>query len=688
MLDDRQIHRSTRGTWLLLALLVALLLGSAGCQPVLGSDDAGWNAGKSAADGGVPERGVVIDAGGEGHVVPPDGGCPPGPLDPALGKIITPEALLGPTVQASVPPPPISGGTLLLSADKKTLLASDPDRDLVYLIDLPTQTLRATVQLQAGDEPGRLAEDGAAVAHVALRGGKSIANIDIAGGKLLSRTPVCDLPRGIAYEAATDSLHVACAEGKLVTLPAALGAATRTVELGRDLRDVIVQGGKLFVTRLRSAQLLRLDAQGAVEHTFLPPKATSMQTQIAPGNVCGMGTATDVMVEHTPTVAWRALAVPGHGIAMLHQRSRTTEVSTTPGGYGSSGCGSTIVQTALTLAADTDNAALYPALDSMTLPVDLAADSIGKQLAVVAPGNWGAGAGQVALFLSTELQVAAGLSTGAADADGGVAISPPMMGGCMSPSQIYDPPGQATAASFVQDTLLAVQTREPATLTFYDLTVGVQPVTVMLSPISRADSGHTMFHARAGAGIACASCHAEAGDDGHVWSFAGIGARRTQHLRGGILGSEPFHWNGDMNDFGTLMKAVFVGRMSGFAPSPDQESALSHWVDRQPALRATPSDTAAVARGRTLFESAAVGCASCHAGAQLTNNATVDVGTGHALQVPSLHGVSFRAPFLHDGCAATLLDRFGSCGGGDKHGHTSKLSKAQLGDLVSYLETL
>jgi cytochrome c peroxidase len=67
---------------------------------------------------------------------------------------------------------------------------------------------------------------------------------------------------------------------------------------------------------------------------------------------------------------------------------------------------------------------------------------------------------------------------------------------------------------------------------------------------------------------------------------------------------------------------------------------------------------------------------------------TVDVGTGGKFQVPSLVGVSQRAPFMHDGCAATLRDRFGPCGGGDKHGFTSQLTSAQITDLVAYLETL
>ena len=72
----------------------------------------------------------------------------------------------------------------------------------------------------------------------------------------------------------------------------------------------------------------------------------------------------------------------------------------------------------------------------------------------------------------------------------------------------------------------------------------------------------------------------------------------------------------------------------------------------------------------------------------MTNNATVDVGTGEALQVPSLRGIAYRAPFMHQGCAKTLNDRFGDCGGGDKHGKTSALNTTQRADLVSFLSSL
>lgn len=37
----------------------------------------------------------------------------------------------------------------------------------------------------------------------------------------------------------------------------------------------------------------------------------------------------------------------------------------------------------------------------------------------------------------------------------------------------------------------------------------------------------------------------------------------------------------------------------------------------------------------------------------MSNQAIVNVGTGANFKVPSLLGVGSRAPYMHDGCAAT-----------------------------------
>ena len=81
-------------------------------------------------------------------------------------------------------------------------------------------------------------------------------------------------------------------------------------------------------------------------------------------------------------------------------------------------------------------------------------------------------------------------------------------------------------------------------------------------------------------------------------------------------------------------------------------------------------------------------CASCHAGSTFTNNATVDVGTGRAFQVPSLVGVGTRGPFMHDGCAKTLADRFDETCGGARHGNIRGLTSTDVSDLVAFLQSI
>jgi mono/diheme cytochrome c family protein len=145
-----------------------------------------------------------------------------------------------------------------------------------------------------------------------------------------------------------------------------------------------------------------------------------------------------------------------------------------------------------------------------------------------------------------------------------------------------------------------------------------------------------------------------------------------------------------MKDVSMLAHEVFVKRMDGQALTDDQEAALQSWLFAVPGpITSPPTDLASVARGRTLFESPEAKCTSCHSGARFTNNLTLNVGLGGMFQVPSLIGVSWRAPYLHDGRAPQLVDRFNpKIGGGDEHGQTSQLTASQIDDLVSYLETL
>jgi cytochrome c peroxidase len=133
---------------------------------------------------------------------------------------------------------------------------------------------------------------------------------------------------------------------------------------------------------------------------------------------------------------------------------------------------------------------------------------------------------------------------------------------------------------------------------------------------------------------------------------------------------------------------VFTLRMAGGEVPVGADQALGRWLDRIAPPSGVVADAQAVARGRALFEAEEQGCSGCHGGPLLTNNALLGVGTGGAFKVPSLLGIGARAPYMHDGCATTLRDRFGMCGGGDLHGHTSQLTSGQIDDLIAYLESL
>ncbi len=598
-----------------------------------------WPAANGASPDASPGIGDPVGEPGQ----PSSGGDAGSFSDPGAPGDASP-AVFGGTTRAAKRPPAISGGTLLVAQDGVTAVAADPDRDQVSIVDLSGAHPTTSVRLTDGDEPGRVVEDAARRVHVALRRGGAVVTIDLATGALVGRRAVCPAPRGIAYDAAADALLVACVGGELVTLPAGGGAATRTVQLERDLRDVLVRNGKTYVTRFRSAELLELDATGKLVARRAPAVAHQKPSDFA------------------PTVAWRAIGTP-HSILMVHQAAQTSPVSTGAGGYGSGLCASGVVRSTVTEFADDGSAPQEgPTLAAAVLPVDLAIS--GTKIAIVAAGNTQIFGLPRVLTLETSA-----LSTGGFSCVG-------------SPDPLAGGTGQPIAVAYDGAGSLVVQLREPGGL-FYKGSV------IPTATDSVFDTGHALFHANVGGFIACASCHAEGGDDGFTWSFDGVGPRRTQTFRGGVSGTEPFHWDGDMTDLSTLMTHVFVGRMSGFPLNDDQLGAMRGWLDGNPQIaKSKPADASAVARGKALFQNDVVGCAGCHSGATTTNNQTTDVGTGKAFQVPSLRDLAFRAPYMHDGCAKTLTDRFGACGGGDLHGKTSQLSPAQIADLVAYLETL
>ncbi|HKU38673.1 MAG TPA: c-type cytochrome [Polyangiales bacterium] len=639
-----------------------------------------------------------------------------------------------PVIQALTSPPAISGGTLAISPEGQQAVAADPDRDRISIVDLKTQTVRH-IELEQGDEPGRVVVESASRAYVALRGAGAIATVDLVNGALLDRTQVCSAPRGMALakpqltaaptEAASNLwLHVACADGRLVTLnTTGTQSVVRDLKLNADLRDVMVSDSEpgLRVSTFKTSELLTLDAAGAVVSRDAAPEL----------NVAVQESEGDSVVTRErpmqPHLAWRSVRAPDGSVMMLHQVSANEEIDITRrsdnpeqaspyGGGGFSGCQGVVLATVSKFGSRGAEASI--ALDGNVLDVDMAVAPNGSELAIVeagtadadaprpkvvfADGNIGASFGSVVapqqsgspvssefvhesrVFRMPTASPMVSNLFGSVRAKDGVATT------CGTPGEVVMVPGQATAVAYTRESTMVIQSREPALLTVMGPGGSTNATVIPLGGESVRDTGHDIFHRNSGGGVACASCHAEGAEDGHVWNFTGQGLRRTQALHVGLQGTAPFHWAGDESDLHVLMEDVFVGRMGGVHQSDPRVDSLSRFLFAlQPPQAALAAEDPAAVRGKALFESTA-GCASCHVGAKFTDNKSYDVGTGHGerLQVPSLRGVAYRAPFLHTGCAKTLRDRFAAECGGSKHGNVAQLQPAQIDDLVAYLQTL
>jgi YVTN family beta-propeller protein len=228
--------------------------------------------------------------------------------------------------------------------------------------------------------------------------------------------------------------------------------------------------------------------------------------------------------------------------------------------------------------------------------------------------------------------------------------------------------------------------------------------------------------------IACSSCHPDGHADGRVWQNP-EGKRKTTALFG-LAHTHPLHWSADrdeVQDFEYTIRGPLMGGQGllddylkpkdGFKPtelevilagkSKDLD-ALAIYCNSfdftlSPHIPAPGKLSAAAQRGKKLFLSKAVNCASCHNGPYYTDSSLKkpfklhDVGTGrgdrtekigYKYDTPTLLGVYRTAPYLHDGSAKTLRDVLTTCNKGDKHGKTSHLKPGEIDDLVAFLKSL
>jgi hypothetical protein len=695
--------------------------GRVGAQTASEGMSGATSTGGTAGNHGFVEAGAGGVAGTAGQGTTNVAGRPP--VQPLPPPEIFPPQVFGqrivPTdtrvvINEAVRPAPLSGGTLAVTRDGAYAVAADSARDRLFVIDTVRHRVVHDISLPAGDEPGRVIAGEGLQVFVALRRAGEVLTLDAASGDVVRRS-ACLAPRGLAWDDANDNLLVACAEGVLVTFNGDEAEPFSRVEVAPDLRDVVLANGRTLVSRFRAAEVIELDAAQQIVDRHRPA--------VAPGSRFTFhadGSATSEGVSFEAAVAWRTVATPDGTVFMLHQRDQKEEIevpdpekpdeeddlSSVPGGgdpYGGSGPCQGIVRTAVS-AVTRDGNVRTQLSPTGALAVDMAVSPTGRFVAIANAGLMDQLAPMPTIdgspvsfnFIGNSLHV---MTVPQIDGENGPEPADPLIDQAGVPADncngdeqgiFTDNPVIAVAFHPVNEAQLFAQTRFG--LVVVDLISHGVVSNIALGQWEGEDTGYSLFHRVSGAGLACASCHPEGMDDGHVWNFQGMGERRTQGLDVGLEGTAPFHWDGALGDLSALMDEVFVGRMGGVFQSPERLAALQDWIF---AIRSLPAkrtaDDPAVLRGQELFNSAEVGCATCHAGSKATNNLSLIIRTGETqlMQVPSLVGVGYRSPLMHDGCAETLRDRFDpACGGGDNHGHTSQLSETELDDLIAYMQSL
>jgi YVTN family beta-propeller protein len=228
--------------------------------------------------------------------------------------------------------------------------------------------------------------------------------------------------------------------------------------------------------------------------------------------------------------------------------------------------------------------------------------------------------------------------------------------------------------------------------------------------------------------IACSSCHPDGHSDGRVWQNP-EGKRKTTALFG-MAHTHPLHWSADRDeaqDFEyTIRSRLMAGRgllgapikpKPNFKPVELEDNLAGRSKDLDalaiycnsfeftlsPHIPAPGKLSEAAERGKKLFLSKEVGCASCHSGPYYTDSSLEkpfklhDVGTGEEdptekmgskYDTPTLLGIYRTAPYLHHGQAMTLHEVLTVRNKEDKHGKTSHLKKEEIDDLVEFLKSL
>jgi WD40 repeat protein len=585
-------------------------------------------------------------------------------------------------------------GQTSCDADARAVFVANPDADTVARVDADSASL--VFEAAACDDPRAVARTAQNELWVACHDDDTLRVLDADDGQPLATLELAwgDAPVGLAVSPNGATVYATLAgPGELRRFDAASRSQTGSLLLGPSPRAIAVSpnGARILVTRFVSprdwaevwdvsaatftlTRTLRIDKLGGDLHRD--------------GTASGRGTPnflTSVAIAPDGATAWVTANKPNVERGLLFAPDLDQD--------------NTVRNVAIRLDLGSGAVTRTLDLDNSDSASALAFSPLGDYLAITLQGN-----NEVLVFDTLALGSSAGLGglvtrLGAGKAPQGICFDGPTRRGFVTNFLSRDVTVLETDGLFSAGDIVVPSDTVA--------TVGVEPLApaVLLGKQLFYDASPPRMSAEGY--LSCATCHLDGDSDHRVWDFTGRGEglRNTTVLNGrGGIAQGNVHWSAnfdEIHDFENDIRSAFGGAGlmddADFAatsnPLGAAKAGLSADLDalaayvaslgqasvgRSPHRQADGSFTPEALAGHAVF--LAQGCATCHAGAGLTDStapvATLhDVGTlrttsgqrlGAALlgiDTPTLRGVWSSAPYFHDGSAATLEDVFVVAGG-------------------------
>lgn len=614
-----------------------------------------------------------------------------------------------------------------------TLFIALADHDQVRAVDAKTGETKVSVDVSGHPHRLTVLKDGTVA--VTARYGGTLSVLDMNKGEVISTTDVGSDPFGVVEVG--DELVVAVAgEGDLAVVKN--GRVDRRIALDSDdPRGLAVANGKLIVSHFSAGKLSVVDVDGGLVRSEIPMKLRS-RSFFTPNQIdqITVDPSDDAVVVAPHVECNNDPAQFGGGGTAFVGVSAAVYYNSGPTGFPAvvPGVSRADVDVDVVISDDNNDEAqagfvseptgpsspLINPLNRALLedqlvngPVAVALADNGRLELIVALGSGNVvvrrsvvGEGEDSIIATVDVGV--GAEAIVLSPDGGTAYV--FNGFDQSVSSFHVPETQNAETRFDDqdkkngnnDAALFGGVRH-AVIEHYDADRFVVADQALSDEVVR---GRELFHSvdqrlTQNGAISCASCHPGGGDDGTTWSFA-EGPRQSPALWGGLLGTEPFHWDMAVRDMADISRVTVIGRMGGSGLGRSDMNAIGAFLDQIPAPAARVTATLAsesVARGADKF--VAIGCTECHSGADLTDNLGHEVGTGRldtvretmdVFATPPLKGLVHTAPYLHDGSAKSVRDVITKLVVTNKmigqNADGADLTPADIDDLVAYLEAL